>query len=324
MATVSVIVPVYNAEDCLDKCVDSVLKQTYSDWELILVNDGSRDNSGMLCDAYAARDSRVHVIHQENGGAGAARDAGLDYVMDSSESQWVCFVDSDDWAHPRMLELLLKTALEQQTQISLCSYVETKDEQIPTVEGDYSIQIWTPDALYQQKTILATVPWGKLYAKSCFAEIRYPKGTYLDDEYVTYRLLFAQQMLPVISMPLYIYYWNSQGLTKAKWDPRRIEVWDAFEQQVAFFQKLGKPDLVNFRYRGYLENAMVNYQAARKAAQTPEVRRAIRRMDRQIPRLLQRMWKAGCIEFWMDFDILLYFRPVWARIQRFLLEHRQN
>ncbi len=130
-------------------------------------------------------------------------------------------------------------------------------------------------------------------------------------------MLYAQEHMAVIPAPLYAYFVNESGLTKRPWTPRMLEAWVAYEEQIAFFQAHGRQDLVNFRYRGYLENAMVNYQAARKAAQTPEVRRAIRRMDRQIPRLLRRMWKAGCIEFWIDFDILLYFRPVWARVQRF-------
>ncbi len=101
MPSVSIIVPVYKVEPYLHRCIDSVLVQTLSDFELVLVDDGSPDNCGKLCDEYAENDVRIHVIHQENGGLSAARNAGLDCVFAISSSQWITSVDSDDWIHPR-------------------------------------------------------------------------------------------------------------------------------------------------------------------------------------------------------------------------------
>ena len=110
MPTISVIVPVYKVEPYLNRCVDSILRQTYQDFELILVDDGSPDRCGEICDEYARQDGRVHVIHKENGGLSDARNAGIDWVEANSDSQWLIFADSDDWVHPELLARLLDAA----------------------------------------------------------------------------------------------------------------------------------------------------------------------------------------------------------------------
>ena len=120
MANISVIVPVYKVEAFLSRCVESILAQTYRDFELILVDDGSPDNCGVLCDGYALRDSRVHVIHQENGGLSAARNTGIDWVFANSVSRWIAFVDSDDWVHPDFLKVLYETAEKTLCKLSVC------------------------------------------------------------------------------------------------------------------------------------------------------------------------------------------------------------
>ena len=106
MGRISVIVPVYKVENYLHRCVDSILGQSFADFELILVDDGSPDNCGSICDAYAVKDSRIRVIHQENGGLSAARNAGIDWVFAHSDSQWLTFIDSDDWIHGSFLQIL--------------------------------------------------------------------------------------------------------------------------------------------------------------------------------------------------------------------------
>ena len=120
MPLVSVIVPVYKVEAYLHRCVDSILNQSYSDLELILVDDGSPDRCGEICDAYAAQDNRVHVIHQENGGLSAARNAGMDWMMAHSDAQWLTFVDSDDWIHRDYLKTLMGMIQRDKTKLAMC------------------------------------------------------------------------------------------------------------------------------------------------------------------------------------------------------------
>ena len=120
MPSISVIVPIYMVEPYLRRCVDSILAQTFPDFELILVDDGSPDNCGQICEEYARLDRRVLVIHQENRGLSAARNAGIDWVMANSDSSWITFVDSDDWIHPNMLKHLFELNRDHGTQISAC------------------------------------------------------------------------------------------------------------------------------------------------------------------------------------------------------------
>ena len=117
MPTISVIVPVYKVEKYIHRCVDSILSQTFTDFELILVDDGSPDNCGKICDEYAEKDIRIHVIHQENGGLSAARNAGIDWVFANSDSEWITFIDSDDWVHPEYLERLLCLVLDRKSVV---------------------------------------------------------------------------------------------------------------------------------------------------------------------------------------------------------------
>ena len=114
--TISIIVPVYNAEKYLHRCVDSILAQTFTDFELLLINDGSKDNSGKICDEYAAKDPRVRVFHKENGGVSSARNMGLD----NAKGEWVTFVDSDDWLVHNIYEKMLHKLVEENADLCLC------------------------------------------------------------------------------------------------------------------------------------------------------------------------------------------------------------
>ena len=161
MPQISVIVPVYRAEKFLHRCVDSVLGQTFRDFELILLDDGSPDGSGAICDAYAARDSRVRAIHQGNAGVCAARNTCLDWVLSNSDSQWIFFIDNDDWMHPETLESLHRAALEQGTKIAVCGYAQTEGENPAVSPEQLTLERWLPKDFYMQRFVNATVCWGK-------------------------------------------------------------------------------------------------------------------------------------------------------------------
>ena len=316
MAEISVIVPVYRVEAYLARCVESILAQTWEDFELILVDDGSPDSCGALCDGYARQDSRVRVIHQANGGLSAARNAGIDWAFANSASQWLTFIDSDDWVHPKYLELLVKAAEDQGASISVCGYAETRGEAPAVRPEDLTPRVDTPKAFYMEHFINATIAWGKLYRKACFARVRYPVGKLHEDEFVTYRLLFDHPPVVFLPAPLYAYFVNTAGITKGGWSPRRLDAWQAYEEQIAYFEAYGDEELVRYRYRGYLENAMVNWTAAQDGGD----KRVLSAMRRKIRALLRRAWRKGYLDFWIDFDILIQFFPLWTRLYRLGLE----
>lgn len=322
MPKISVIVAVYKMPEYLPRCIDGILGQTFSDLELILVDDGSPDHCGQICDAYAAKDSRVKVIHKENAGVCVARNTGLDWVYANSDSQWIFFHDNDDWIHPQTLQRLYDAALEQNTKISICGYemTEGKDPEIPPEQ--LQPVCWSPKDFYIQHFVNATVCWGKLYHRDVFDGKRYPPGKYIEDEFLTYKLLFAQEKLSVIPAPLYAYYINRAGISKKAWVPKRLDAWEAYDQQLVFFKDMGDRELISFRTREYLENALKHYYAAKEAPNAGALTKELKWMRRRIRRLIRDCWHIDRIAFWSDLDFLVHFYPVLTRMYRFRLEHK--
>ncbi len=239
MPTISVIVPVYKVEAYLDRCVQSVLKQTYTNFELILVDDGSPDNCGAMCDAWAQKDTRIRVIHKTNGGLSDARNVGFE----ASTGEWITFIDSDDYVHPQMLEALYDAVMEHDVKVSICGYTHTTGE--PLEATDFTAKVWKPEDFYLQHNVNATVAWGKLYHRNTV--LLYPKGKLHEDEYITYRILFACKQIAVVAAPLYGYFLNQQSITKQKWNPKRMDAFEALEGQVDYFRKNGYAKLAHDR-----------------------------------------------------------------------------
>lgn len=246
MPKISVIVPVYKVEPYIHRCIDSIIAQTFTDFELILVDDGSPDDCGRICDEYAERDSRIYVIHQENGGLSAARNAGIDRAFEKSDSEWLSFIDSDDWVHPEYLERLYNAAVEHKVAVSVCGYVETDGEEPDISVADMESHLWTPEEFYVEHNVNATVAWGKLYRKECFQTIRYPMGRIHEDEYVTYKILFDLRGIVVISNSIYYYFQNADGIMHSV-DPKKyVDSLCALYDQLEYFS--------SFRYKRVLTN----------------------------------------------------------------------
>ena len=253
MAVISVIVPVYKVERYLHRCVSSILQQTFRDFELILVDDGSPDQCPKLCDAYASQDSRVHVIHQRNGGLSAARNTGIDWVFANSDSRWVTFVDSDDWVHPDFLKLLYQAAEETLCKLSACGFYDTQGQPIP--EGqDETVHLLSADDYYCGNFHNNATPaaCAKLYHISLFKHLRFPIGKLHEDEFTTYRTVYQVGKIAAVPASLYAYFQNPKGITQSDWNPRRMHALEAFEQQIAFARETGNQRLLNKAVEVYI------------------------------------------------------------------------
>lgn len=246
MPEISVIVPVYRVEKFIHRCVDSILCQSFRDFELILVDDGSPDSCGAICDSYAAEDHRVHVIHQKNGGLSAARNTGIDYVMANSGSHWLAFVDSDDWVHPDFLKVLYTTAEKTFCKLSACGFFRTEGDALPQ-EQDFTVLSMSADDYYcgQMHDGVTAVAWNKLYHRSLFKKLRYPIGKLHEDEFTTYIAVYQAKMIGVTPARLYAYYQNPTGIMRSDWNPRRMHVLEAFEEQIAFAKEQNNQRLLN-------------------------------------------------------------------------------
>lgn len=179
---ISVIVPIYKVEPYLHRCINSICNQTYTNLEIILVDDGSPDNCGRICDEYAQKDKRILVIHQENGGLSAARNSGLDRCS----GEYIGFVDSDDCIHPEMYERLYKDICTYHTRLAFChanmcyDNISTIDKNLPTICKNKEDVI-----LFSMTKNVWWAAWTKLYERSLFETIRYPQGKTNEDYPIT-------------------------------------------------------------------------------------------------------------------------------------------
>ena len=282
MAKISVIVPVYKVEDYLHRCVDSILGQSFSDFELILVDDGSPDNCGAMCDACAEQDSRIRVIHQENGGLSAARNAGIDWVFRNSDSQWMAFVDSDDWVHPEYLQLLWNAVEETDCRIAACGFYRTAGDPFPELRGETVLHLTAEEYYCQDKAGhgVTAVAWNKLYHRSLLEEVRYPVGKLHEDEFTTYKMIFAAGSVAAVREDLYAYFQNAQGIMLSQWKPARMHILEAFDQQMAYAQANHLPQL----YRKAVNHGI--YSAHEQlAAAKPEYHDQLRSRYRRVLKL---------------------------------------
>ena len=246
----SIIVPVYNTEKYLHRCINSILAQTYSDFELILVDDGSPDNSGKICEEYAEKDSRIQVIHQKNGGQSSARNTGIDWALANSDSNWLTFIDSDDWVHTRYLETLLNGALQYNVPISMCWGIKTNGEEKEPENFDVHLRK-TEDAYTYNGKFIATFAWGRLYRKELFLAYRFPVGKLWEDSYLIHKILFQTAEIAVIEQPLYYYYRNPQSTIRQKWSIKKMDAIYAYEEEIFPFFKGRYPNVYSIARKGY-------------------------------------------------------------------------
>lgn len=220
---ISVIVPVYNVREYVGKCLESICKQTYKNLEIIVVDDGSTDGSGVICDEYAAKDSRISIIHQANGGLSAARNAALDVA----KGEFVGFVDSDDWIEPEMYECLFKTLFDNNVSISACSYFKDKDgHSEPYASGGEVYTRYGKDAMWElfYNRTYKIFAWNKLYRRNLFEEIRFPVGMYGEDVAVIYRLLAKSGGVSYLKKPLYHYVCRKESITRQSYYNAKVEL----------------------------------------------------------------------------------------------------
>ena len=227
---VSVIIPVYNVQDYLARCVDAVLAQTYSDIEIILVDDGSIDISGDMCDEYAIKDVRVKVIHKENGGLSDARNAGLE----RARGNFVTFIDADDYVHPQFVELLVDTIMSTGAQIAACTWQELNDGVTPrkvrtkkprcrTFTQEEAIN----SVFYQRK--LNHSACSRIFETSLFKDLRFPEGALYEDLAIIYPLLRKVSKVALLKAPMY-YYMHRKGSIITTMTLRRTQVLDHLEK----------------------------------------------------------------------------------------------
>lgn len=265
-ALVSVIIPVYNVEKYLDRCMECVLNQTYKNLEIILVDDGSTDSSSKLCDEYEKKDNRIMVIHKENGGLSSARNTGISVA----NGDYIVFVDSDDVIHRQMIQILLYHIECEGIEIAQCARYEISEDEynalldedrknllekdmIPMIfnnTSDSNMKVQSGRAavaeLYKEDSVDYIVAWNKIYKREIFNELRFAHGKIHEDEFTTpYALLNASKIV-YDKLPLYIYIRRDGSITTKKYSIKNIDLLEALLKRMELFKLNGLEELLPF------------------------------------------------------------------------------
>lgn len=230
---ISVIVPVYKVKPYLSQCIDSILRQTYLNLEIILVDDGSPDDCGIICDRYAIKDKRIKVFHKQNGGLSDARNYGIAL----STGDYLGFVDSDDWIEPDMFEVLVNAVEENEADLAICSCFCEYSER--TVVKTFIDKKFLNICDLVKALLLGDINngvWNKLYRKSCFFNLMFPKGHVYEDVATTHKLFLQAETGVTLSKPLYHYRMNRIGsITQVRSLDNLIDYWLAHKLRYDYF-----------------------------------------------------------------------------------------
>lgn len=233
---ISIIVPVYKVEKYLERCIDSILNQSYRNFELILVDDGSPDGCGAICDTYAKRDSRISVIHKSNGGLSDARNAGLKLA----KGTYIAFVDSDDWISSKYLERLIKVLKLTESDICECEILRTKGngEDLLNVDSEVFRIYDTQEALEMliRDLDFHQYVWNKLYKRDCLEGIFFDKGKTNEDEFWTYQIFGKAKRVVKISEVLYFYYQREDSIMGTGYNLSRLDALEAKLERLLFIE----------------------------------------------------------------------------------------
>lgn len=259
---ISVIVPVYNVEGYLAECIDSILGQTFEGFELILVDDGATDGSGAICDSYAAKDSRIRILHKENGGLSSARNAGIEIAS----GEYIAFIDSDDVVHPDYLKDMVAIAEKEGADLVACSFIRGEQYIWHDIDEmqDEALDIRTGQEILNRMNdndVVVTVAWNKLYHRKFFKDyaLRYPEGKIHEDMFLTPQILYHADKMVITSHKLYFYRQRPNSIMSAAFSLNQLQVLEAIEFRIWFFKQIEYSLLVIHEYESYVRKLIEIY-----------------------------------------------------------------
>lgn len=252
---ISIIVPIYNIEKYLDKCIQSILNQSFKCFELILVNDGSQDSSGKICDKYAIKDKRVKVIHKTNGGLSDARNVGIIVA----KGKYIGFVDGDDYVDKDMYEKLYNSIKENNTKIAMCGRYNVSSGRC----SEYFV-LNNPKVLSSEEALRGLLTWTNLDSSSCdklfsrelFDNIKFPIGKLNEDVYVMYKLIHMANGISHIGSPKYYYVERTGSITSLSFSKRKLD-WPKAAKEILVFINENYPNLKEEAMYFYFSSLMV-------------------------------------------------------------------
>lgn len=253
---ISVIVPIYKVEDYLHRCVDSIINQTYTNLEIILVDDGSPDDCPMICDEYAEKDNRIRVVHKKNGGLSDARNAGIDIAT----GEYIMFIDSDDFVDIEMMESMMKNMIDNNVDMVVCNikYVYEDREVVKYNQADRILDRYEAMEEYLKDGVVQAVAWNKLYKKSLINDMRYKVGKTNEDEFFTYKVVDKTDKIYYNSRSFYNYIQRDSSIM-GKYSIKRLDGVEASYERLNFIKER-YPDLYEKEKKTFINLCIYSYQ----------------------------------------------------------------
>lgn len=272
---ISVIVPIYNVEKYLNRCIKSIINQSYTNLEIILVDDGSPDRCGEICDEWAKKDKRIKVIHKKNGGLSDARNVGIEIA----QGEYLSFIDSDDYVHKDFIKVLYENCLKNNADISMCGFRQTdKDENINKEIKNENIRIIFSKDVLEKKHNISCVAWNKLYKKSIFNNIRYPKGKIHEDVAVIYKIMYYANKIVITDLELYFYFSAPESIMRSEFSKKRLDALEVIKDSYKFFIENNEKSYAYFILRDYLDTILEFYkQSYLLKGEKLEIRKELRK-----------------------------------------------
>lgn len=277
-ACISVIVPVYRVEPYLDRCVQSIVEQTYSDMEIILVDDGSPDICPAMCDTWAEKDSRIRVIHKENGGLSDARNAG----MALATGEYISFIDSDDWIAPEMLQRLLEALERDDSDIAACAvqmvWEDDGHSEFLTVRRNCVLDREEAQLALLRESLLKHPVWYKLYRRKTVQDIPFEVGKYHEDVYWGYQAVGNARRVSLIDYIGYFYFQRSGSIMGTGYSLQRLDAIEAWERRYRYLKERF-PELEQEARLSVIGSCIYHGQMALRYLPQEESRQALDRLN---------------------------------------------
>lgn len=256
---ISVIVPIYNVENYMRRCVDSILNQSYSNLEIILVDDESPDNCPLICEEYKQSDNKIKVIHQKNAGLSGARNAGINIAS----GEYLAFVDSDDYLAVDFIESLYQAIVATNSDIAMCKYEYVKGDTMTQCHKSGECTLYSGiemiENMYSPDGAFFVVAWNKLYKRELFEHIRYPQGRIHEDEATTHQLYYKAQKAVFVNRYLYGYFVGGESITRKKFNRNRLDWAWSVEQRLSFFEDKDLSNIMSTAIRAYADGVIDLY-----------------------------------------------------------------
>lgn len=270
----SVIVPVYNVEEYLERCIESIIASSYKNIEIILINDGSTDKSIHICEKLKAKDERIKVFHKENEGVSSARNYGLENV----KGEYITFVDSDDYIDKHMYTNLMNIMLKEDADIVYCDLVQVKSERDNQVDNKLNgYNIYEKDEFIKDFLLVREAPflWNKVFKKNLFQGIKFPVGKIYEDEFVFYKLLHASKTIIHAKYIGYYYFWRDSSIMNSTFSQQQFDLIEAVEEVIHYINE-HYPKYVKLAYYKYIYVNMLLYNKIRNFSEYEDEKNKLR------------------------------------------------